>query len=199
MLPKFFGNFSEWENFKSIFESLVSSNDALSNTQKLHYLKVNLSGDAALLINNLKVSDENYEAAWKLLVDEYDNQNAIIFAHIHAFADLPKIKTENVMELKRLRDHTAASLAALTTLERPVKHWDDLLVYLLFYKFSARTRNEWSMTRGNSDRYPTYKEVYDFMTCRIRGLADYPTQSESGSSSTTSRGKFTRRSIRFRL
>ncbi|EZA55219.1 hypothetical protein X777_05205, partial [Ooceraea biroi] len=53
-LPKFSGNYLEWETFRNTFESLVANNEVLSNTQKFHYLKSGLSGDAALLIANLK-------------------------------------------------------------------------------------------------------------------------------------------------
>jgi len=43
-LPKFSGKFTEWENFKGIFESLVANNNSLSNTEKLHYLKTSVTG-----------------------------------------------------------------------------------------------------------------------------------------------------------
>jgi len=39
VLPKFSSNFSNWENFRHTFESLVDSNDVLSNILKFHYLK----------------------------------------------------------------------------------------------------------------------------------------------------------------
>ncbi|XP_071572655.1 uncharacterized protein [Temnothorax nylanderi] len=173
-LPNFSGAFPEWEHFRGIFESLVAGNDSLTRTQKLHYLKASLSGEAASLINTVQISDANYEAAWQLLLDEYDNRNAIIHAHIHSFADLPRMKNENVSELKKLRDNVSSSLAALTNLDRPVDTWDDLLVYIISQKFSPRTRNEWNLTRGHTDAYPTYHEIHDFMTRRIRGLAEYP-------------------------
>ncbi|XP_071580298.1 uncharacterized protein, partial [Temnothorax nylanderi] len=192
-LPNFSGAFAEWENFRGVFESLVANSESLTRTQKLHYLKASLSGEAASLINNIQISDANYEAAWLLLTDEYDNRNAIIHAHIHSFADLPKMKNENVTELKKLRDSVSASLAALTNLDRPVDMWDDLLVYIISQKFSPRTRNEWNLKRGNTDAYPTYKEIHDFMTLRIRGLADYPSQSESASNS--ARGNRARASV----
>ncbi|XP_071632826.1 uncharacterized protein [Temnothorax longispinosus] len=192
-LPNFSGAFPEWENFRGIFESLVDKNESLTKTQKLHYLKASLSGEAAVLINNIHISDANYKAAWQLLLDEYDNRNAIIHANIHSFADLPKMKTENVLELKKLRDSVSATLAALTNLERPVDQWDDLLVYIISQKFSPRTRNEWNLKRGDTDAYPTYKEIHDFMTLRIRGLTDYPSQFDSASSNT--RGNKSRTSI----
>jgi len=99
--------------------------------QKLHYLKTSVTGEAALLINHIQIADTNYDAAWKLLNEEYDNPRAIIHAHIHNFTDLPKMKTETAAELKNLRDTVAVSLAALTNLERPVDKWDDLLVYII--------------------------------------------------------------------
>lgn len=108
-LPKFSGNFAEWENFRGIYESLVASNESLTRTQKLHYLKASVTGDAALLISHIQIADTNYDAAWKLLVAEYDNQRAIIHIHIQAFnaqsftftfADLPAMKTESTAELK---------------------------------------------------------------------------------------------------
>ncbi|XP_024886699.1 uncharacterized protein LOC112464122 [Temnothorax curvispinosus] len=192
-LPNFLGAFPEWENFRGIFESLVDKNKSLTKTQKLHYLKASLSDEAAVLINNIHISDANYEAVWQLLLDEYDNRNAIIHANIHSFADLPKMKTKNVLELKKFRNNVSATLAALTNLERPVDTWDDLLVYIISQKFSPRTRNEWNLRRGGTDEYPTYKEIHDFITLRIRGLTDYPSQFDSASSNT--RGNKSRTSI----
>lgn len=78
-IPKFSGDFSQWSKFRGLFESLVDVNRSLSNIQKLHYLKTSVTGDAALLIDNLSMSNENYEAAWKLLVDEYEDRSANTF------------------------------------------------------------------------------------------------------------------------
>lgn len=172
-LPKFSGKFTEWENFRGIFESLVASNDSLSNTQKLHYLKASVTDEAALLINNISISDTNYEAAWQRLVDEYDNLYAIVHAYIRAFADLPTIKTETANELKSLRDIVTASISSLKTLDRAVAAWDDILVYIISQKFSPRTRNEWNLQRGSSRECSTYQDIHEFMTLRVRGLTDY--------------------------
>jgi hypothetical protein len=84
------------------FESLVDSNDAMSNILKFHYLKSSVIGNAALLINRLQISLENYTAPWKMLVKGYDDKRALIHAHIYLFEDLPKGKSESVTELKKL-------------------------------------------------------------------------------------------------
>ncbi|XP_017875598.1 uncharacterized protein LOC108622314, partial [Ceratina calcarata] len=52
VLPKFSGDYTDWENFKDIFESLVVNNDNLSNVQRLHYLKASLIDDAKLVLKN---------------------------------------------------------------------------------------------------------------------------------------------------
>jgi hypothetical protein len=96
VLPKFSGKFSEWENVRRTFESLVDSNDAMSNTLKFHYLKSSVTDNATLLINKLQISPENYTVAWKMLVTEYDDKTALIHTHIHSFASLPKNKSESV-------------------------------------------------------------------------------------------------------
>lgn len=171
-LPKFSGVRIEWENFRNTFESLVANQDALTNTQKLHYLKSSVTGEAARLIANLRVSDTNYKPAWQILLAEYDDIQALIHAHLSSFADLPIMKNETAVELKRLRDSVSACLAALTNLGRPVEHWDDILVFLVAQKFSQKTKNAWNLRRCELSEPPKYKELHDFMTLRIRGLTD---------------------------
>ncbi|XP_029175539.1 uncharacterized protein LOC114944006 [Nylanderia fulva] len=181
-LPKFSGNFSEWESFKNTFESLVANNDSLTNTQKFHYLKTSVIGDAALIISNLKISDANYESAWQLIIDEYDDKLTLIHTHIHAFMCLPTMKSENVAELRTLRDTVSASLAALTNLNRPVSEWDDILIYIISQKFSARTKSEWNLKVLSSRDLPAYKDIHEFLTLRIRGLSDFSDYSKTISS-----------------
>ncbi|KYN23208.1 hypothetical protein ALC57_04374, partial [Trachymyrmex cornetzi] len=170
-LPKFSGKITDWENFRNMFESLVACNDTLSNTQKFHYLKTSVTGDAAIMISNLKISEANYESAWQLLIEEYDDKQTLVYTHLHAFAHLPIMKTENVNDLRKLHA-VASSLAALKNLERPVDTWDDLLVYIMSQKFSPRTRNEWNLKRTEFAELPSYKNLNEFLTMRIRGLSD---------------------------
>jgi len=191
-LPKFSGKLTEWENFRNIFESLVANNDSLSNSQKFHYLKTSVHGDAALIISNFKISDANYESAWQLLIDEYDDKQALIFSHLHAFISLPVMKTENVIELRKLRDTVSASLAALNNLGRPVDQWGDLLIYIIAQKFCAKTRSEWNLKRNTLPELPLYKDLSDFLALRIRGLSDF---SESYKNPVFSKGDKPRSSI----
>ncbi|KYN12351.1 hypothetical protein ALC57_15464 [Trachymyrmex cornetzi] len=155
-----------------MFESLVACNVSLSKVQKFHYLKTSVTGEAAGLINNLKISEANYDSTWQLLIDEYDDLQTLVHTHLHAFASLPVMKTENVNDLRKLRDTISSSLAALKNLDRPVNEWDDLLVYLIAQKFRPRTRSEWNLKRTEFAKLPSYKDINDFLSLRIRGLSD---------------------------
>lgn len=64
-IPKFSKELTKWENFRDIFDSLVSCRTDLSNLQKLHYLKANLTGEASFVLTNIQITDaitlrENY-------------------------------------------------------------------------------------------------------------------------------------------
>nr|XP_012215649.1 PREDICTED: uncharacterized protein LOC105668053 [Linepithema humile] len=116
-------------------------------------------------------------------VDEYDNSFAIVTAHIRAFADMPAMRSESAAELKNLRDTASASLAALACMGRPVDTWDDLLVYIISRKFSDSTRREWNLRRGDFKDCPTYRDLSDFMTNRVRGLTAPPKYTEGSTPS----------------
>jgi len=73
------------------------------------------------------------------------------------------MKTENVTELRKLRDTVSASLAALGNLGRPVIHWDDFLVYVTSQKFSARTRSEWNLQRTKKMQLTSYNNIHEFL------------------------------------
>lgn len=79
-IPKFNGSFKGWLEFRDMFTSLIHSQTRLQPVHKFRYLLSYLEGDAARLLGNLEVSDANYEVAWKLLCDRYNNKdNSLIF------------------------------------------------------------------------------------------------------------------------
>lgn len=169
-LPKFSGDYLEWDNFRDLFESLIVANHALTNVQRLHYLKASLTGEASQLLKNVSITEANYESSWTTLKSRYDNRRVIITAHLQSFTCITPMTSESVKELKLLRDKTNEAITALKNLERPVSHWDDLLVFLTVQKLDARSCKEWEMSLGSKTEYPTYKELDTFLANRIRAL-----------------------------
>lgn len=169
-IPKFSGDYTDWTNFRDVFESLVATNDTLSNVQKLHHLKASLTGEAALLLKTVSITEANYASAWETLTSRYENQRAIISAHLSDVFNITNIKSENANELKRLRDSTNDAISALRNLKRPVDTWDDLIVFMTVLKLDHRSRMEWEMQLGDSPEFPKYDALNKFMSARIRAL-----------------------------
>jgi len=66
-------NFSN-EKISTILSNLLSIPTTRYLTLKFHYLKLGVTSDAALLINNLQISNDNYTSAWKRIsgvLEEY--------------------------------------------------------------------------------------------------------------------------------
>lgn len=75
-LPTFNGKYEDWHAFFDMFNSLIHSKQEISNTQKFHYLRSSLKGDAAEIVSSLEISGTNY--AWTRLKERYDNKRLIV-------------------------------------------------------------------------------------------------------------------------
>ena len=62
-LPKFKGEPLKWEPFQQLFMQMVDRQDSLSDAEKLAYLKGQLEGEPARLIQALPVIEASYKAA----------------------------------------------------------------------------------------------------------------------------------------
>ncbi|XP_018367479.1 PREDICTED: uncharacterized protein LOC108763994 [Trachymyrmex cornetzi] len=168
-LPKFSGKYDEWFPFFDSFQSLIHANPSLDNIQRLQYLKASVVGDAAKIITALEISGTNYDVAWNLLKERYDNKRVIVQSHIKAIMDLPSMSKENVVELRQIADGTTRHVQALKALKRPTAQWDDLLVQILTSKLDALTSREWQLSLTSS-QLPTLKQFIDFITHRCQTL-----------------------------
>lgn len=90
-LPKFSGNLADWIEFRDSYESIIHSNTTISNTQKFHYLKSCLRGEAALILKSVIVSDEGYETAWKTICANYCNERLIIVEYFDKLYNLKQV------------------------------------------------------------------------------------------------------------
>lgn len=86
-LPTFNGSFDSWLGFYDLFNSLVHEDSTISPIRKLFYLKGCLSGEAASVIASIESSAQNYEVAWKLLRDRYDDRKLMRENYIQALLD----------------------------------------------------------------------------------------------------------------
>ena len=149
-IPSFSGKYSEWNSFKDFFTALVASDTCLSDVERLHYLKSNLTGDAANLIKNIPVTDDNYDRAWTKLTTYFDNKRALIYSCLDALFQLDSMKSESYQALKQLKDGTSEAIETLQVLGRPVDKMDDFIVHVTVRRFDSRTRRDWELSLGDS-------------------------------------------------
>ncbi|XP_011858178.1 PREDICTED: uncharacterized protein LOC105555746 [Vollenhovia emeryi] len=167
-LPKFSGAYEEWHSFFDVFGSLIHSNRELNDTQRFHYLKSSLKGDAAEVVSSLEMTGDNYRDAWARLKERYDNKR-LIQNHIKAIFDLPVVKREDGAAIRQVLDGVLKHTRALRALERPIEYWGDLLIHVISGKLDIRTIKEWENSI-ESTRVPAFDELVEFLKKRCQTL-----------------------------
>lgn len=84
--------------------------------EKMHYLKTSLQGQAAQLIRSLEITESNYKIAWKMICDRFQNKKLLINNHVKALFNLPIVKGESSIELRKLVDDFSKNLLSLEKL-----------------------------------------------------------------------------------
>ena len=84
-LPKFSGKHWDWENFRDVFNSIVDSRDEVYPIIKFYYLRTHLNDEALNKVKSLPITNENYDKAWNVLVDYYENKRRLAHAHLAGF------------------------------------------------------------------------------------------------------------------
>lgn len=173
-IPKFSGVYTEWPSFKDLFESLFHNNAKLQRVQKFHYLKENLEGEAASLIESLHTTDANYDEAWTCINDRYNHNRTIIDCHFKSLYSIQPIIHEDSTALKKLLDTTTKIMKALGVLGEPIQHWNSFIVYWVASRLDKETRRQWKLIL-KKDSKPTFKQLSEFIESRWRSLeADLP-------------------------
>ena len=111
------------------------------------------------------MSSENYEAAWELLKERYDNRKIIRQSHVKALLNLPLISKD--FQVRALRDQVQKHLRALAALKEPVDKWDTLLVKIIAGKLNTFHREKWEDFSWEISN-PTYEEMRSFLQPRAQ-------------------------------
>lgn len=168
-ITPFDGKLAKWEAFRESFVHGIHERANLPAVQKLQYLKSVLRGEAEELVRNFALTAANYDSAWTLLNDRYNNRRELITAHLRMLTTLASC-SETADDLRTLSNKTASARLALTNLDRPTAHWDDWLVFHVCDKLGRETRNLWEQSLVG-DQLPTWAQLDAFLQGRIRALS----------------------------
>uniref|UniRef100_A0ABD2WLM0 Peptidase aspartic putative domain-containing protein n=1 Tax=Trichogramma kaykai TaxID=54128 RepID=A0ABD2WLM0_9HYME len=169
-LPTFSGRYADWKSYKDMFQAMLTDNNGLTDVERLYYLKSSLTDEAAKTIKNIPVTEDNFKRAWDRLVDHYDNKRTLVYSALQALFQIPSVSKETSAGLRQLRDATNEAVETLDALERPVEHWDDVLVYWTLKRVDPRTGRDWQTSREDTKEPATYAQLDAFLKRRIEAL-----------------------------
>lgn len=172
-LPTFNGSYDQWNQFRDTFDALINQNTTLSKVQRFYYLQSSLKDVASQVIHSLQLTEQNYDLAWQLLTERYENKRAIVQAHIKGIFDLQPITKESHASLRTFLDTFQKHFRSLEALDESAKHWDTILIFLLSSKLDKATKREWENYIKNENKNNTFhttKQFTDFLTERCQFL-----------------------------
>ncbi|XP_066244730.1 uncharacterized protein [Euwallacea similis] len=161
-IPKFDGNFQTWLEYRDTFESMIHASTVLSNIQKFHYLRGSLMGAAALVIKSLEFSASNYEVAWMLLLERYNNPRVLIQNHVKALFQIESISKASAEHIRWLIDTISKHMRCLEQVKEPTV--DTLIIFLINSKLDSVTSREWEEYKTKRDLANTSPSLEDMKT-----------------------------------
>ncbi|CAL1678374.1 unnamed protein product [Lasius platythorax] len=189
-LPSFSGDYPSWRPFYDLFASLIRDNPALTNVERMHYLKTCVTGEAARLVGNLSISGDNFSIAWNLLVSRYENKRFLIAAQLDRITNLKPLKRKNAQGLRTLLITISEATAALRVLGCAVNSWDPLLLYHIVKLLDSESREAWEVKLGSSTTYPTFTQFEEFLIGRTRAMENLGLTTPQGTPAIASSGKY---------
>ncbi|XP_065093422.1 uncharacterized protein LOC135714080 [Ochlerotatus camptorhynchus] len=177
-LPTFDGKYENWPKFKSMFLDLMK-NSSDSDAVKLYHLEKSLVGAAAGVIDIKTINDNNYQRAWKILEDRFENKRNIIETHLRGLSKMKRMTKESSTELRELVEECTRHVDHLEFMGQHCEGVSHLMVILhLSDALDPETKKLWEATLEYGE-LPTYNETIDFLRkrCQIMERCEAPESS----------------------
>ena len=149
-LPTFSGNSLHWQGFWDSFESAIHNNPNLSGVQKFNYLKAQVLGDAAQVIEGFPLTNANYEQSLNLLKERFGNPSKIVNAHMNALVQLPSPSLD-LPSLRSFFDNVEKNIRGLASVGVSHDSYGSLLVSILLGKLPEDLRKTLAREHNTSD------------------------------------------------
>ena len=187
---RFDGKASEWLEFEASFRLTIAEDEDLDDVARFLYLRSLLDGEPKRLIGGLPATNQNYDAAWKLLVDRYGDTEAIKDSLLDEIYKIKKVSVENTLLLKELIDDVGNKVAQLNGLGVDLhKEMGPLLIKIVRDRLPNSWKLEWNRRLQRSPEEKNFENFMQFLYDELKARKD-ESESESedlvGSDSTAS-------------
>lgn len=103
------------------------------------------------------------------LIVYYKNKRLLVRGYISQFMSLQKLKSELVVELRKLYHSVKSTVGSLESIGRSITKSEDLFVYLVVDFLDFRSRREWENFISDSND-PSYDKLQLFLDRRLHTL-----------------------------
>nr|XP_029713282.1 uncharacterized protein LOC115257615 [Aedes albopictus] len=94
-IPSFDGCVKEWLSFRDAFQSMIGKMLRFRQVDKFHYLLSVLTKEARTLVESIEVTAANFDVAWQMLEQRFENKKIIARALMDSFLNAEPIKRES--------------------------------------------------------------------------------------------------------
>lgn len=168
-IPHFDGKYEQWEKFKVMFRDVVDrSNDP--PRIKLYHLEKALIGDAAGIIDAKTIADGNYDHAWEILAERFEDKRRMVDHHISGLLNMRKMSQESHSELREMVDSCVGHVENLKHLGLDFTGVSDTIVtHILSHALDDETKKLWESSVAHGE-LPEYEDTVKFLKGRISVL-----------------------------
>ena len=165
-LPKFNGEIENWQNFKSLYDSLVHCNANIPVIQKFHILRSKLEDQAASLIANIQLDEVNYKQAYDILKDRYASSRRLIHYYLSQI-----LNYTNSNEPKTYSNFLSAHLNSIGAIKALQLNdsLDAILFCLAYQNLNFKDKHEFDNTYDSS-KVPSCEDLMEFIKKRAQSF-----------------------------
>ena len=120
-VPSFSGDFAKWKSFHDMFMSAIGDHPKLTPVMKLQYLKSYVVGDAAKVIQDVPIANENYTTALALLRQYFDQPEQAKTRARTRLINLPAVEN-NGAALRKFKIELEGCLRELESKGENIEH-----------------------------------------------------------------------------
>ncbi|XP_049316541.1 uncharacterized protein LOC125779310 [Bactrocera dorsalis] len=169
-IPMFYGEMKQWSSFHDLFKSLVHDSKHFTEVEKMFRLKTSLGGEAGRLIQHLPVTATNYEAAWQILKERYENRRLQFTAQVDRLLDQPTANGESAQSMKQLLDTTKECIYALKGLNLNLNDEQAIIARIVVRKLDKESLRLYEQNVKKSRDIQSLDDVFSFLEQQYQAL-----------------------------
>jgi hypothetical protein len=171
-LSEFTGNILEWVSWWDQYKICIHENEALTDRDRLNYLRLYVKGTARRAIEYLEVSGDNYPKAIEALQKRYGRKRLVVEHLVESLLNIEKKDKVEARSLRNLYDVMVSRYRTLESYEPKLAEAQRILVPILQSKLPDEIRRKWEfqlsmLENEEDDRKVTVEYLFNFLRSHV--------------------------------